>query len=83
MKLREADVKTPILLFASTLPEQAADVAALDAIPVIHDFESLEAFARLQRPLRYSARLTRGWGDSGLQKSLGLEQSVNSRRGHN
>ena len=66
VKLREADVTAPILLFASTLPEQAADVAALDAIPVIHDFESLEAFARLQRPLEIFCKIDSGMGRLGF-----------------
>ncbi len=47
--LKGAGLTLPILLFSSTLPEQAAAVAALDAIVSIHDFPGLAAFAALSR----------------------------------
>ena len=66
LKLRAADIKVPILLFASTLPEQAVDIATLDVIPVIHDFESLEAFARLKRSLEIYCKIDSGMGRLGF-----------------
>jgi alanine racemase len=64
--LREAGVSLPVLLFASTLPEQAADVAALDVIPAIHDFPSLLAFAKLGRPLEVFFKIDSGMGRLGF-----------------
>ncbi len=66
LKLRAADIKVPILLFASTLPDQAADVAALDVIPVIHDFESLTAFAKLKRSVEIFCKIDSGMGRLGF-----------------
>lgn len=64
--LREAGLTLPILLFASTLPEQAADVAGLDVIPVVHDFPSLTAFAALDRPLDVFFKIDCGMGRLGF-----------------
>jgi alanine racemase len=58
--LRKASLTLPILLFACTLPEQAAKLAALDVIPTVHDFPSLEAFAALQRPVEIFIKIGRG-----------------------
>jgi alanine racemase len=58
--LRRAGLTLPILLFACTLPEQAAELAALDVIPTIHDLPSLEAFAALQRPVEVFIKIGRG-----------------------
>ena len=64
--LREAGLTLPILLFASTLPEQAADVAALDVIPVVHDLPSLAAFAGLGRPIDVFFKIDCGMGRLGF-----------------
>ena len=64
--LREAGLTLPILLFASTLPEQAADVAALDVIPVVHDVPSLDAFAGLGRPVDVFFKIDCGMGRLGF-----------------
>ncbi len=58
--LRGAGLTLPILLFACTLPEQAAELAALDVIPTIHDFPSLEAFACLEHPVEVFIKIGRG-----------------------
>jgi len=58
--LRRAGLTLPILLFACTLPEQAAELAALDVIPTIHDFPSLEAFAALEHPVEVFIKIGRG-----------------------
>ena len=64
--LREAGLKLPILLFASTLPEQAPQVAALDVIPVVHDLPSLTAFADLGRPVDVFFKIDCGMGRLGF-----------------
>ena len=64
--LRDAGLTLPILLFASTLPEQAADVAALDVIPVVHDLPSLAAFAGLGRPIDVFFKIDCGMGRLGF-----------------
>ena len=47
---RGAGLKLPILLIVCTLPEQSAEVAALEnVIASVHDFPSLEGFAALDR----------------------------------
>ena len=64
--LRQAGLTLPILLFASTLPEQAAEVAALDVIPVVHDLPSLAAFAGLGRPVDVFFKIDCGMGRLGF-----------------
>ena len=64
--LRDAGVQLPILLFASTLPEQAAEIALLDVIPVIHDMPSLDAFASLNRDLKVFFKIDSGMGRLGF-----------------
>jgi alanine racemase len=46
LALRSAGIACPILMYASTLPEHAALVASLGIAVTIHDFASLDAFAR-------------------------------------
>jgi alanine racemase len=43
--LRQHGLRCPILLYASTLPDDAATVARLGVTLTIHDFASLQAFA--------------------------------------
>lgn len=64
--LRAAGIRVPVVLFASTLPEQAADVAALDVTPVIHDLPSLHAFAELERPLEVFCKVDSDMGRLGF-----------------
>ena len=64
--LREAGLTLPILLFASTLPEQAADITALDVIPVVHDLPSLAAFADLGRSVDVFFKIDCGMGRLGF-----------------
>ena len=68
VNLREGGLTLPILLFASTLPEQAADVAALDVIPVVHDLPSLAAFAALGRPIDVFFKIDCGMGRLGFSE---------------
>ncbi|MBW6399261.1 alanine racemase [Roseomonas sp. HJA6] len=64
--LRAAGITVPILLYAATLPEQAASVAALDAIPTVHDLAGLEAYGALNRPMEIWVKLDCGLGRIGL-----------------
>lgn len=64
--LRAAGVTLPILLYASTLPEHAAAVAALDVIPTVHDFPGLQAFGALRRDMEVWVKLDCGVGRIGF-----------------
>jgi alanine racemase len=64
--LRGAGLTLPILLYATTLPEQAAEVASLGVIPTIHDMPGLLAFAALGRTLDVYVKLDCGVGRIGF-----------------
>jgi alanine racemase len=64
--IRAAGVTAPILLYASTSPADAAAVASLGVIATIHDFESLEAFAKLPGPNAVYVKLDCGFGRLGF-----------------
>ena len=67
--LREAGLELPILLFVCTVPEQAADVAALEnVIASVHDFPSLEAFTALDRPVDVFFKISCGGGRYGFEE---------------
>lgn len=66
LTLKDAGLSVPIFLFASTVPEQAAEVADLGAIVAIHDFPSLEAFASLDRPVEAFIKIDCGMGRLGF-----------------
>jgi alanine racemase len=69
VSIREADVKCDILLFASTLPEQAAQVAQLDVTVTLHSPESIEAYAKLGKPVEAFVEVDCGFGRFGLARS--------------
>ena len=64
--LRDGGIRLPIVLFASTLPEQAADVAELDVIPAVHDMPSLDAFAGAGRTIEVFLKIDAGLGRLGF-----------------
>lgn len=64
--IREAGIEAPILLYASTTPDQAEAIADLDLIATIHDHASLEAFVRLGRPVRVHIEVDCGYGRLGF-----------------
>ena len=64
--IRAAGVTLPILLYGATLPESAAAIAGLGVIPTVHDFEGLEAFAVLHKPLEVYIKLDCGLGRLGF-----------------
>jgi len=65
-RLRAAGVVAPVLLYGSTLPQDAAEVAALGCIPTVHDRAGMEAFAALGRPLDVFVKLDCGLGRLGF-----------------
>ncbi|MDP6564633.1 MAG: alanine racemase [Alphaproteobacteria bacterium] len=81
--IRGAGVEAPILLYASTLPEAAAEVAALGATVTIHDAASLEAFAALNRPLDAYMKVETGLGRLGVNPDewAGAFAAVDQARG--
>jgi alanine racemase len=65
--IRRAGVSAPLLLYACTTPDVAAEVAGLGVIATIHDFESLTAFAALAQPVEVFLKLDCGFGRLGFQ----------------
>jgi alanine racemase len=64
--LRREGIRCPILLYAATLPEDAVAVAALGVIVTIHDFPSLDAFARVGVPVEAFVKIDCGLGRLGF-----------------
>ena len=65
-RIRAAGVDAPILLYASTTPDAAAAVAELNLIVTIHDFDGLEAYASLGRPVEVHIEVDCGYGRLGF-----------------
>lgn len=65
-RIRAAGIDAPILLYASTTPDAAAEVAELGLIATIHDFAGLEAFSRAGRPVDVHIELDCGYGRLGF-----------------
>lgn len=65
-RLRASGLRAPILLYGSTLPADAAEVAAIGCIPTVHDLPSLEAFGGLGAPLDVYVKLDCGLGRLGF-----------------
>jgi alanine racemase len=66
LALRSAGITCPILMYASTLPEDAARVASLGFAVTIHDFASLDAFARTGVPVEAWVKIDCGLGRLGF-----------------
>ncbi len=64
--IRAAGVRLPILLYGSTMPEQAAVIASLGVIPTIHDFAGLHAFSELPNTIGVYAKVDCGLGRLGF-----------------
>ena len=64
--IRAAGIEAPILLYASTTPDVAAQVAALNVIVTIHDVESLQAFANQATPVEAFMKAEVGLGRLGV-----------------
>lgn len=65
--MRQAGIRAEILLFASTLPQEVAALAALDLILSIHSPQMLDAIAALGRPVQAFVEIDCGFGRFGLQ----------------
>ena len=68
--IRSAGVVLPILLYGATLPQDAAAVAALGVTVTVHDFDGLEAFAALRRPIDVFVKVDCGLGRLGFSADL-------------
>jgi alanine racemase len=64
--IQDAGVTAPILLYASTLPQDAAALVARNIILTIHNFESLDALASLDRVCTAYVKLDCGFGRLGF-----------------
>ncbi len=64
--IRAAGINAPVLLYASTPPDAAAEVAALGITATIHDMESLAAFAALEQTLDVQFKIEAGLGRLGV-----------------
>ncbi|MDR5748287.1 alanine racemase [Caballeronia sp. LZ029] len=73
MAIRAAGVMRDILLFASTLPEDAARVAALGLIVTIQSMESLRAFVAAGVPVDAFIEIDPGFGRFGFLASQWAE----------
>jgi alanine racemase len=65
-RIREAGVKSPILLYACTCPDAAEAIADLDLIATVHDFAGLEALARVHRAVDVHVEVDCGYGRLGF-----------------
>ena len=65
-RIRAAGVKAPILLYASTCPDAAEAVAELNLIATVHDFDGLDAFARVKRAIDVHVEVDCGYGRLGF-----------------
>jgi alanine racemase len=64
--LRASGLDCPILLYAASLPEDAASIARLGVIVTIHDFPSLHAFAALDGRTETFVKVDCGLGRLGF-----------------
>lgn len=67
--IRAAGIDAPVLLYASTSPQDAAATARLGAIVTIHDLPSLEAYAALDQPVEAFLKVEAGLGRLGVRPS--------------
>lgn len=77
--LRAAGIGAPVLLYAVTPPEAAAEVAALDVIATVHDFESLVAYAALPTPPAIFMKIEVGLGRLGVEAAHWTEAFEGAR----
>ncbi len=65
-RIRAAGIDAPILLYASTCPDQVQAVAELGLIATVHDFSSLTALARVNRRVDVHVEVDCGYGRLGF-----------------
>ena len=66
--IRHAGLTAPLLLYACTPPDCAAEIVEKNVIVTIHDFESLSAFSKLKRKVDVFLKLDCGFGRLGFQQ---------------
>lgn len=64
--IRQAGITAPVLLYASTLPESAREVAGLGATVTLHDLDAVHAFAALGEPVEAYLKIEVGLGRLGI-----------------
>ena len=65
--INKAGINIPILLYACTPPNLAAEIANMNLIATIHSFESLNAFADLKKKVKIFLKIDCGFGRLGFQ----------------
>jgi alanine racemase len=65
-RIRAAGIDAPILLYASTCPDQADAVADLGLIATVHDFSGLAALTRVKRTVDVHVEVDCGYGRLGF-----------------
>jgi alanine racemase len=65
-RLRAAGITDPVLLYASTCPDMAEAVADLGLIATVHDFDGLDALARVRRTVDVHVEIDCGYGRLGF-----------------
>ena len=66
LRIRDAGVHAPILLYAASTPDMARDIAELNLIVTIHDFDSLSAYAATGLRIQVHVELDCGYGRLGF-----------------
>lgn len=66
--LRKAGISAPILLYPSTTPAMAGEVAELGAIVTLHDLPSIAAFGAQKSAIEAHVKIDCGFGRLGLQE---------------
>lgn len=69
VKLRNAGIAAPILLYPSSTPDRVAEIAELGATVSIFDWTSLEAFVATGSRVSAHAKIDCGFGRFGLEQS--------------
>jgi len=82
-RIRAAGVTAPILLYACSCPDMADAVTELDLIATVHDFEGLEALARVRRPVDVHVEIDCGYGRLGFTNGEWADAFGRMRRAAN
>lgn len=66
MRIREAGIDVPILLYACTVPDQAATMANMNVIVTVHDLDGLKALASTGVRCKVHVEVDCGYGRLGF-----------------
>jgi len=67
VEIKRNDKEIPVILYGSTVPESAKEIAETGAIVTLHDLESLRAFAALDFPVDAYMKVEVGLGRLGIE----------------